>query len=93
MSRMVNADALQNQIEDEFNYFYGTPNERRLQEQKKNFAISFLREADSVELVRCRECRHNYNPVTNNGVMIPRCGYTDRSLTADDFCSKGELRE
>lgn len=43
-----------------------------------------------TELVRCKECKHNYNKVLNHGKMKPRCDFTDRALTENDFCSRGE---
>ena len=42
------------------------------------------------ELVRCSECKHNYNTAINHGKMQPRCDFMDVKLTADDFCSYGE---
>lgn len=42
------------------------------------------------ELVRCKECKNNYNKVLNHGKMKPRCDFTDRVLTENDFCSRGE---
>ena len=41
-------------------------------------------------IVRCKECKHNYNKVLNHGKMKPRCDFTDRVLTENDFCSRGE---
>ena len=48
--------------------------------------------ADKVigDLVRCKECKNNYNKVLNHGKMKPRCDFTDRVLTENDFCSRGE---
>ena len=45
---------------------------------------------DLVEVVRCKECKHNYNKVINHGKMQPRCDFTDRVLTENDYCSRGE---
>lgn len=46
---------------------------------------------DRVEdIVRCKDCKHNYNTVINHGKMHPRCDFTDRALTENDFCSRGE---
>ena len=42
------------------------------------------------ELVRCGECKHNYNTAINHGKMQPRCDFTDWKLTENDFCSRGE---
>ena len=46
--------------------------------------------ATAKELVRCKECKNNYNKVLNHGKMKPRCDFTDRVLTENDFCSRGE---
>ena len=49
-----------------------------------------LNDAPSIDIVRCEECKNNYNKVLNHGKMKPRCDFTDRVLTEDDFCSRGE---
>jgi hypothetical protein len=46
--------------------------------------------APSIDIVRCKECKHNYNKVLNHGKMQPRCDFTDRKLSEDDYCSRGE---
>ena len=46
--------------------------------------------APTIEIVRCRECKHNYNTAINHGKMQPRCDFTDYKLTENDFCSRGE---
>ena len=43
-----------------------------------------------VEVVRCKECKHNYNTAINHGKMNPRCDFMDVKLKPDDFCSYGE---
>ena len=48
---------------------------------------------DFVEVVRCRDCKHNYNTCLNHGINQPMCDFTDRKLREDDFCSRGEKRE
>lgn len=45
------------------------------------------------ELVRCRDCRHNYNTCVNSGINEPKCYFTDYKLTESDFCSRGVRRE
>ena len=45
---------------------------------------------DYRAIVFCKECKHNYNKVLNHGKMKPRCDFTDRVLTENDFCSRGE---
>ena len=46
--------------------------------------------APSIDIVRCGECKHNYNTAINHGKMQPRCDFTDYKLTENDFCSRGE---
>ena len=46
-----------------------------------------------VEIVRCRDCKYNYVTTRNHGKQDdPRCDFTDRRLSLDDFCSRGEKR-
>ena len=49
-------------------------------------------EAPSIDIVRCKECKHNYNTAINHGKMQPRCDFMDAKLRADDFCSYGQKR-
>lgn len=46
-----------------------------------------------VEVVRCKDCKNNYNTCTNHGINQPMCDFTDRMLKETDFCSRGERRE
>lgn len=46
--------------------------------------------APSIDLVRCKECKHNYNTAINHGKMQPRCDFTDWKLSENDYCSRGE---
>ena len=48
---------------------------------------------DAVSVVRCKECKNNYNKVINHGKMQPRCDFTDRVLTENDYCSRGERKD
>lgn len=43
-----------------------------------------------ADLVRCKECKHNYNKTLNHGKMYPRCDFTDWKLSENDYCSRGE---
>lgn len=43
-------------------------------------------EAPSIDIVRCKECKHK-DPIVNY------CHENDRNIIADDFCSYGERRE
>ena len=49
-----------------------------------------IEDAPSIEIIRCGECKHNYNTAINHGKMQPRCDFTDYKLTENDFCSRGE---
>ena len=42
------------------------------------------------DIVRCKECKHNYNTAINHGKMQPRCDFTDWKLSENDYCSRGE---
>ena len=44
------------------------------------------------EIIRCKDCKHNYNTCFNHGVNEPMCDFTDRKLKETDFCSFGERR-
>ena len=44
----------------------------------------------SIDIVRCKECRYNYSKALNHGKMQPRCDFTDRKLSENDYCSRGE---
>lgn len=48
---------------------------------------------NSIDIVRCAECKHNYNTAINHGKMQPRCDFADWKLTENDYCSRGERRE
>ena len=53
-------------------------------------AKAWLNDAPSIDIVRCKECKHNYNTAINHGKMQPRCDFTDYKLTEDDYRSRGE---
>lgn len=56
-------------------------------------AIKNIPSADVVEVVRCKDCKNNYVTTHNHGKQDdPRCDFTDRHLSLDDFCSRGERR-
>lgn len=49
--------------------------------------------ADVAKVVRCKDCKNNYVTTHNHGKQDdPRCDFTDRHLSLDDFCSRGERR-
>lgn len=47
------------------------------------------------EIVRCKECRYYkwYGYVNGNPKYLPRCGFSQIYVDADDFCSRAERRE
>lgn len=48
---------------------------------------------DVQPVVRCKDCKNNYVTTRNHGKQDdPRCDFTDRRLSLDDFCSRGERR-
>ena len=49
--------------------------------------------APSIDIVFCKECKHNYSTERNHGKMHPRCDFTDWKLKENDFCSRGERRD
>ena len=56
-------------------------------------AIRNIPSADVAEVVRCKDCKNNYVTTHNHGKQDdPRCDFTDRHLSLDDFCSRGERR-
>lgn len=79
MSRYIDAEWLKGEIRKAFPSFY--------MRVEINTLVNL---APSIEIVRCRECKHDYNKVLNHGKMKPRCDFTDRVLTENDFCSRGE---
>lgn len=86
MSRYVDADMLiRKYIDTDIEKFSNSDVKIVLENLKQN-----ILKAPSIEIVRCRECKHDYNKVLNHGKMKPRCDFTDRVLTENDFCSRGE---
>lgn len=45
------------------------------------------------EVIRCKDCKNNYNTCLNHGVNRPMCDFTDWMLKENDFCSRAERRE
>lgn len=48
---------------------------------------------DAVEVVRCKDCKWNYDTSVNHGNMFPKCKFTDYVRTGDFYCAMGERRE
>ena len=82
MSRYIDADALIADI-----------NKSIFDADDKEWYLTLLVNAQSIDLVWCKECKHNYATERNHGKMHPRCDFTDRRLKEDDFCSRGERSE
>ncbi len=61
--------------------------------QIKQVAIKYIDSSPSIDIVRCKECKHNYNTAINHGKMQPRCDFADWKLTENDFCSRGERED
>ena len=55
--------------------------------------VSQIKQLDGIDIVRCKECKHNYNKAINHGKMQPRCDFTDWKLSENDYCSRGERSE
>ena len=85
MSRYIDADALKEKIDNMWN---GRP----LSSLGARILVT-IDDAPSIDIVRCAECKHNYNTAINHGKMQPRCDFTDWKLTKNDFCSRGERKE
>ena len=45
------------------------------------------------EIVRCKNCKHNWSTARNNGIMKPQCDFTNKVLNENDFCSFGERKD
>ena len=53
-----------------------------------------VKDAPSIDIVRCRECKYaevSVSPIT--GLWCTRFGINDMAMEADDFCSYGERKE
>lgn len=57
----------------------------RVSEENGKTTVTAMR-----EIVRCKDCRHNWDRTINHGIMHPKCYFTDYKLAEDDFCSRGE---
>ena len=53
-------------------------------------AKNIIEDMPTLDIVRCKECKHNYNTAINHGKMQPRCDFTDWKLSENDYCSRGE---
>lgn len=86
--RLIDADALYSEIEDEYDLYYGeiVTNPRRFAEMVEDAPT-----VDAVEVVRCRDCNHcdqeNHHCDHYMGTVAPL------SRKPDDFCSYGERKD
>lgn len=55
----------------------------------KGIPSTELRHASTLDIVRCKECKHWWS----DGGAIMFCEQTDFPTDADDFCSYGERKE
>ena len=93
MSRYIDADAIDKAFsklrfnnDGELEHYGDRPNWYLWGSEVENL----IADAPSIDIVRCKECKHNYNTAINHGKMQPRCDFTDYKLTEDDYCSRGE---
>ena len=93
MSRYIDADAVItaiaefNKYEDELEYPYASDD----LEEYKDDARLLIEDAPSIDIVRCKECRHWCKGDEVYGICY-RCPNT-RQMRYDDFCSYGESED
>ena len=64
-------------------------------EEKVDYLVDSLPTVDAVEVVRCKDCKHWYEPegvclkIYSDGDVSP---YAWQYRNADDFCSYGERK-
>lgn len=102
MAEYIKRESVINAIEslptwwaDEGGYYGGMqqPRVALLEPEDVINAINKIPSADVAEVVRCKDCKNNYVTTHNHGKQDdPRCDFTDRHLSLDDFCSRGERR-
>ena len=95
MSRYIDANLLLEEIEDNLPINW-TDSDRELQEQFDyqvfKHMVDYQPTADVVEVVRCKDCIHRYNPYGNDEYYCD----LDREMVGlvrkEDYCSGGERR-
>lgn len=91
MSRYIDADALKENCYKQMDELMESTSEHLSAEALSLLCgFTLIDSAPSIDIVRCRECKHNYNTAINHGKMQPRCDFADWKLTESDFCSRGE---
>ena len=91
MSRYIDADAL---IKDTWFVLIKGENIDDIAEQIIRQCKRIVKDAPSIDIVRCRECKYaevSVSPIT--GLWCIRFGINDMAMEADDFCSYGERKE
>ena len=98
MSRYIDADAVItaiaefNKYEDELEYPYASDD----LEEYKDDARLLIEDIPSIDIVRCKECRHwcNHKDAEyDQSEFVYYCAVHGISLTGNDFCSYGERSE
>ena len=79
MSRYIEADDVANAIYHHF------PSIRTMAD-----ARGIIEEAPSIDIVRCKECKHWRN---TDAEKIPTASIACGNMHPDDFCSYGERKE
>ena len=91
MSRVINADGVLEALEvfrtehGNKHFFLGINTAKEIVENTPT--------VDAVEVVRCKDCKHNWSRARNHGVMSPRCDFAKFTLKENDYCSYGEREE
>ena len=75
MSRYIDADALKETIDKEI-----------FRHDTIDHVFQIIDDAPSIDIVRCRECKHYDTPECQIKVSL-------YGLNADDFCSYGDKRD
>ena len=83
MSRYVAADTLKQQIESPYT-------EYPVMIQIRKALKDFIDNAPSIDIVRCKECKHWRN---TDAEKIPTASIACGNMHADDFCSYGERED
>ena len=93
MSRYINADALNNKLQQHHDFFvnaWGGFREMPIQDKARcdelTNCIAEIFNAPSIDIVFCKECK--YDDTIRCPYKVARFGYTDV-----DFCSCGEARD
>ena len=63
---------------------------RAFQDSERMYLESVARHTPSIDLVRCKECKHWRN---TDAEKIPTASIACGNMHADDFCSYGERKE